>query len=279
MRKSEDQRVIYGAVDLTSATATQAALDHVTRLQHHMPPTYIFCCTGGATPGLFLPCSAQLLASGMQWNYLPVLFTIHASLRKLVQSIFHISNAEEQDEIYQKCPSLLGTKIIVTSSILGMLGIPGYTHYAPAKFALRGLVECLRMELQMYHVDIHLFLPGNMQSPGFDRENATKPELTRRIEGASDAITSDQAMEALFYGLRQGRYMITCDPVGEILIPSAAPVGPGNGIVWDALWDGVRWLAMGWWRRYSDWLTRREPARMDTLLKEVEMEKHAQKLD
>lgn len=38
-------------------------------------------------------------------------------------------------------------RIVFTSSMAGLAGIYGYTSYAASKFALRGLAECLQMEV------------------------------------------------------------------------------------------------------------------------------------
>ena len=39
-----------------------------------------------------------------------------------------------------------------------------------------------------------------MYTPGFDEENKTKPELSRKIEEEDEGLTADQAAQALIKG-------------------------------------------------------------------------------
>lgn len=39
-------------------------------------------------------------------------------------------------------------KIVIIASALALLGMSGYSAYAPSKFALRGFADCMRNELQ-----------------------------------------------------------------------------------------------------------------------------------
>lgn len=61
-------------------------------------------------------------------------------------------------------------KIVFVSSMAGLIGVAGYAAYSPTKFALRGLADSLRNELKMYDIDVHIYLPGNIDTPGFVTE-------------------------------------------------------------------------------------------------------------
>jgi 3-dehydrosphinganine reductase len=63
------------------------------------------------------------------------------------------------------------------------MGLVGYSQYSPAKHAIKGLADCLRSELQLYGISVHAYFPGTILSPGYTRENETKPKLTVQIEG------------------------------------------------------------------------------------------------
>ena len=58
-------------------------------------------------------------------------------------------------------------KIVFVSSMLGLLSFAGYSAYSPTKFAIRGLADTLRNELKRYNIDVHIFFPGNIDSPGY----------------------------------------------------------------------------------------------------------------
>lgn len=58
------------------------------------------------------------------------------------------------------------------------VGLYGYTAYSSSKFALRGLVEALQMELEQYNIRILTVFPPNTNTPLLSRENEIKPEIT-----------------------------------------------------------------------------------------------------
>lgn len=56
-------------------------------------------------------------------------------------------------------------KIIMLSSISGVVGFPGYGPYAASKFAVEGFSESLSMELAPWGVDVVLVQPGAYGTP------------------------------------------------------------------------------------------------------------------
>lgn len=74
-------------------------------------------------------------------------------------------------------------RIVIVSSAMAMIGFAGYSIYAPTKWALRALGDCLRNEFKPYNVMVQVFCPANMLTPAFEQENITKPEVTKVIEG------------------------------------------------------------------------------------------------
>jgi 3-dehydrosphinganine reductase len=109
-------------------------------------------------------------------------------------------------------------KVTFVSSTLGFMSFVGYASYSPAKHALRGksralsgndllklialkgLADTLHSEMLLYGIDIHIFFPPTMFTPGYEEENKTKPKITRKIEESDDGLTPDQAALALFKG-------------------------------------------------------------------------------
>ena len=102
-----------------------------------------------------------------------------------------------------------GGHIVNVSSVLGFLGIYGYTAYAASKFAIVGYTHCLRQEMLEYGVRVSLFYPPTTDTPGLERENRDKPEETWAVESGSNATASASAVAAaLLRGIRKGRYEI-----------------------------------------------------------------------
>lgn len=52
----------------------------------------------------------------------------------------------------------------------------------------------------LYGIDMHIFFPPTMYTPGYEVENLTKPKITLEIESTDEGLTPDQAALALFKG-------------------------------------------------------------------------------
>ena len=58
-----------------------------------------------------------------------------------------------------------GGAIVNTASAAGLVGVFGYTAYAPTKFAVRGFLESLRGELKPYGVHVGCSFPPDTDTP------------------------------------------------------------------------------------------------------------------
>ena len=70
----------------------------------------------------------------------------------------------------------------------------------PLSYIYAGLADSLRSELLLYGIDVHVFFPPTMYTPGFDEENKTKPAITRKIESTDEGLTPEQAAAGLLAG-------------------------------------------------------------------------------
>lgn len=93
-----------------------------------------------------------------------------------------------------------GAKIVLVSSTLGYMSFVGWASYSPGKHALRGLADALHSELMLYGIDVHIYFPATMYTPGFEEEGKTKPQITRTIESTDEGVTPEQAAQALYKG-------------------------------------------------------------------------------
>ncbi len=57
-----------------------------------------------------------------------------------------------------------GGKILMFSSINGLLGIPFQNAYTASKHAIEGYAECLQMEVSPFHIQVGLIEPGDHRS-------------------------------------------------------------------------------------------------------------------
>ncbi|KAF7330271.1 3-ketodihydrosphingosine reductase TSC10 [Mycena venus] len=95
--------------------------------------------------------------------------------------------------------------------------------YSPAKHALRGLADTLQSEFMLYdNLDVRIFFPPAMFTPGFDQENTTKPRIVREIESTDDGVTPEAAARALLHG----HMHITADMITTLFRASMRWVTP-----------------------------------------------------
>jgi 3-dehydrosphinganine reductase len=101
--------------------------------------------------------------------------------------------------------------LVFVSSTAALVGVFGYTAYAPAKAAVRSFAETLRPELAPYSVVVSCAYPPDTRTPGYDRENGLKPEETARISAAIKPRDPDQIARAIVRGIERDHLVITAD--------------------------------------------------------------------
>ncbi|MFQ3620612.1 MAG: SDR family oxidoreductase [Spirochaetales bacterium] len=98
--------------------------------------------------------------------------------------------------------------IVYVSSLAGLMGVFGYSAYSTAKAALIGLAEALRSELKPEGVRVAVLCPPDTDTPGFEKENRTKPPETRVISANAGVLKAEVVARELFRGLEQGHFLI-----------------------------------------------------------------------
>jgi hypothetical protein len=69
-----------------------------------------------------------------------------------------------------------------------------------------GLADALRSELLLYDIDVHIFFPPTMYTPGYEEENKTKPTITLKIEEGDPGLSAEQGAQGLLRGDRQAMH-------------------------------------------------------------------------
>ncbi|OUM65829.1 hypothetical protein PIROE2DRAFT_20259 [Piromyces sp. E2] len=126
-------------------------------------------------------------------------------------------------------------RIIYVASVLATVSFSGYIGYCASKYGLRGFVDGLRNELIPYKTKIHLYLPGNMDTPMFENENKIKPACTFEIEGPSEALPPDECARCMIMGAIRERYYITNDVVSEMLRNASQGFNKRTNVVFEVL--------------------------------------------
>lgn len=98
------------------------------------PIEVLVCNAGLSIPGLFVNQQITDFESQMEVNYMGTVRTIKCAL-----------------------PTMLARRqghIVITTSVLSVLGFAGYSSYAPTKWALRGLADCLHNEVNLSLINV-----------------------------------------------------------------------------------------------------------------------------
>ncbi|KAI8977622.1 hypothetical protein BDF20DRAFT_906546 [Mycotypha africana] len=217
---NESQKVIWISADVTNRKDVERAFDEA-NVKMGRNPDFVCACAGASFPKFFLDHTMEEFEKLTHLNYLGQVYVAHQAAQRMRDS--HVKNG----------------KIVFISSMLGMLSFAGWATYAPTKYAIRGLADTLRNELKRYNIGVHIFFPGGIESPGFETENLTKPEVTKIIEGANTPQTSEACAKSLMKGLHQGQYMIVTDFISEVLRCVVRGVGPTNNLLMDYILAAV----------------------------------------
>jgi 3-dehydrosphinganine reductase len=175
------------SLDIRDRKAVEAA---VASLPSQRPVEVLINNAGYATPGYFEELGLETFDEMMSTNFMGALYLTKAILPgMLARSSGHVG---------------------FVSSLVGLMGVFGYTAYAPSKFALRGLAESLRLELKPRGIRVSICYPADTDTPGYANENRTKPDETRAIEGKVKIMPPEEAARKLLEGMAAGKFHILC---------------------------------------------------------------------
>lgn len=114
-------------------------------------------------------------------------------------------------------PQLLKTKGGLTniSSVFGLMGVKGQTHYCASKFAVRGFSESLASELKEKGVSVSSVHPGgvatnvarNAQVDALPDNGKSRDEMLAQFDQAAKT-TSERAAEIILSGTAKGKRRI-----------------------------------------------------------------------
>ncbi|KAL4894040.1 hypothetical protein BDV59DRAFT_176727 [Aspergillus ambiguus] len=241
---STKQKFHYISADLTSAAECERLIQEVTEWNNGLAPDVVWCCAGYCNPGFFVETPVQTLRDQMDTVYWTAANTAHATLTKWLAP----AKSEHQSSLPRR-------HLIFTCSTLAFYPITGYVPYSPAKAAIRSLSDTLSQEIEVYNgsrrskttgnspaadVKIHTVFPMGILSPGFDKEEQLKPELTKQLEEADKPQTPEEVARISIEALERGDYLITTMFVGHIMKASALGGSPRNSAIRDTL---VSWLS------------------------------------
>ena len=207
-RARPDQRVLIFPADVADAAAAELAVAGA--IAALGPPELVITSAGIAAAGRFGDVPPDLFARAIEVNYLG---SVHVA-----RAVLPAMRAARRG------------RVVFLSSAAGLLGLYGYTAYAPTKFALRGLAESLRAELKPDKVAVSIVYPPDTDTPQLGEENKTKPEETKRMTGAADIWSADAVAQSILRSIARGAFAIT--PGWKITLLYRFPGILGPALAW-----------------------------------------------
>jgi 3-dehydrosphinganine reductase len=183
------------SVDVADQTAVDQAIQSAVAARG--PCDYLVASAGLTQPGYFERLPIEVFRDLMEVNYFGVLHSIRAVLPSMIE---------------RRRGSVVGV-----SSTVGLIGVFGYGAYGPTKFAVRGLLECLRSEATPYGVHVGCAFPPDTETPQLAFEEPLKPEETKAISGAIKPISPERVAAAIVRGIEHERFWITADVQTNLL--------------------------------------------------------------
>ncbi|KAG4304476.1 hypothetical protein PORY_002186 [Pneumocystis oryctolagi] len=221
VKYSPNQKLQAISADLTIATEVKRALDEYSQ----SVPDIVFCCAGAAQPGFFVDLSLEQIEEGVKVNYLTAAYVAHEALRKMIRK-----------PLPPKTPP---RRIVFCSSLLAFLGMAGYSQYSPSKSALRSLADTLRQESILYGIQVHCAYLATVYTPGFEKEQLIKPELTKELEGADQGQTPEAVASCIIKNLEKGNFFITTEILGDLLKNNMRGPTPRDNVIIDTLFGYI----------------------------------------
>jgi 3-dehydrosphinganine reductase len=165
-------------------------------------------CVGGAQGAYFERLTPDVAEAQMRANYFSQLYP--------AQAVFASMKASGN-----------GGHIVLTSSMAGLTGVFGLTAYAPAKFALRGLAECMYYEGRPCNVHVTVAYPPDTDTPGYANEKKTMPQEALAVTQSAGVFTPDHVAEAILRGVMRRQMRVTVGTDGYMLGIVTAGMAPG----------------------------------------------------
>jgi len=202
--KARGADVRTAVADVSSQPEVEAAFATLTA--DAGPCDVLVTSAGQARPGEFLELDDEVFRRMVEVDYFGTLHAVRAVAPSMVRR--------------------RSRSIVAISSAAAVLGIYGYTAYAPAKFAVRGLMEALRDELNPAGVHVACVYPPDVDTPQLAEENRYKPAETAAISGTIRPMAAEAVATAIVRAVEQERYAVYPDRSVALLAalgPLAAP--------------------------------------------------------
>jgi len=184
-RNVPSQKIQYKSFDLSSSIY-QKTCDMLDQIEDKNPIFMLVNCAGMAICGTIEETSVNDAHRMMDCNYFGTYYPTRHCLQKMKKNKSGI--------------------IVITASQAALMGIYGYGAYGATKFALRGLAETIAMEASHCGISVTLALPADTDTPGFAKEEITKPRETKIISGTGGLAKPEDVAKQIVDDALNGRF-------------------------------------------------------------------------
>jgi 3-dehydrosphinganine reductase len=192
------------SADVTDAAAVTAAIDGLVAAQG--PCDLLVTAAGASHPGYIEELEVEDFRAQMELNYFGTLHPIRAVIGSMLERG-------------------RGT-IVGISSAAGLVGVFGFGAYAPSKYAVRGLMDALRAEVESRGVFVACAFPPDTLTPGFETENLIKPPETAAVSAGIKPKLPEEIGAGIVQGIERDRHVITFDAQTALLAKGGGLVAP-----------------------------------------------------
>lgn len=107
--------------------------------------------------------------------------------------------------------------IINTSSLAGLVPLPGEASYVASKYAIQGLTEVLELEASFYNVKVTAVCPGVVNTPIYDTGEVIGLNKKKILELWPKGISAKECSKIILEGVAQGKKMILITPFAKVV--------------------------------------------------------------
>ncbi|KAL0744296.1 hypothetical protein Bca4012_085809 [Brassica carinata] len=116
--------------------------------------------------------------------------------------------------------------ISLVSSQAGQVGVYGYAAYSASKFGLQGLAQSLQQEVIADDIHVTLVFPPDTDTPGFEEEQKSRPEVTAIIAASSGSMKTEEVARRAMDGIKAGKFTVSCNFEGFLLALATTGMSP-----------------------------------------------------
>ncbi|KAL9649508.1 hypothetical protein ABK040_003188 [Willaertia magna] len=198
----------------------------------------IYINQGISIPGYILEQEFESFKYQMKLNYFS-----HVLLSKLMLP-YLLKNEETESHIF-----FVGSVCSITSFV-------GYGSYSPTKYAIKAYAEALRNELVGTNVKIHLVLPVDTKTEGYDKENLTKPKECMKLSNLGGEQTLEESGKAIVneFCRDKHQFYISCNLDTYLQLCGSLGAGPnvGSSLILDGLVNLIMYPVLRYYSSYFD---------------------------